>query len=261
MAGLLVLIAIITVLLTVAMPVWRTLDQRAREEELIFRGKQYARAIMLFQRKFANAYPPSLDVLIDQKFLRKKYKDPVNKDADFQLIYQGQLALLQARSGQGSGRGGGTTAPGFQLLQPNGSAAASSSGILAVQGGINGPAPQGGQSGQTGQPSQMAQTGQTAGMTGTTNVAGPLGGIAGVVSKSTATGFRSFNGRSMYNEWLFVWSPQQAGRGGGPGGGRGGGPGPGGQGGRGQGGFGGQGGRGGFGSPGGRGGPGGPGDR
>ncbi len=38
---------------------------REKEAELIFRGNQYARAIGLFQRKFANTSPPTIDVLVD----------------------------------------------------------------------------------------------------------------------------------------------------------------------------------------------------
>ena len=53
------------------MPVWSHATRREREEELIWRGEQYRRAIMLFQRKYANTFPPNLDILVEQKFLRK----------------------------------------------------------------------------------------------------------------------------------------------------------------------------------------------
>ena len=76
MAALLVGITIMAVMMTVAMPVWKQMVQREKEEELVFRGEQIAHSIGMFQRKFANAYPPSIDVLVEQKFLRKKYKDP-----------------------------------------------------------------------------------------------------------------------------------------------------------------------------------------
>ena len=69
---------------------------REKEEELIFRGKQYARAIGLFQRKFANTAPPTIDVLVEQRFLRKKYKDPITND-DFQPIYANQSRNAAAR--------------------------------------------------------------------------------------------------------------------------------------------------------------------
>jgi len=37
-----------------------------------FRGEQYSHAIALFQRKFAISAPPNIDVLVEQRFLRKK---------------------------------------------------------------------------------------------------------------------------------------------------------------------------------------------
>jgi type II secretory pathway pseudopilin PulG len=89
MAALLVTLAIMGVAISVAMPVWRTMVQREKEEELIFRGRQYVRAIRLFQGRYANAYPPSIDTLVEQKFLRKKYKDPMTEDGEFEVLHQG----------------------------------------------------------------------------------------------------------------------------------------------------------------------------
>ena len=91
MVALLVAIAAMAVFASVAMPVWRTVIQRENEEELIFRGQQYVRAIRLFQRKFANAYPPSLDLLVEQRFLRRKYKDPMSNEGDFVIVYQNMI--------------------------------------------------------------------------------------------------------------------------------------------------------------------------
>jgi len=89
MVALLVALSIMAVMLSVALPAWRTLAQRERETELVFRAQQYARAIALFQRKYANAFPPTLDILVEQKFLRKKYLDPVT-GGEFQPLYVGQ---------------------------------------------------------------------------------------------------------------------------------------------------------------------------
>jgi type II secretory pathway pseudopilin PulG len=86
MAALLVALAVMAVMLSVAMPVWRTAVKREKEAELVWRGSQYVRAIALFQRKYANAYPPNLDILVNERFLRRKYKDPLTKDGEFQLI-------------------------------------------------------------------------------------------------------------------------------------------------------------------------------
>lgn len=94
MAALLVGMSVMAVLMGALLPVWSHMATREKEEELIFRGRQYARAIGLYQRKFANTPPPSIDVLVDQRFLRKKYKDPITND-DFQPIYANQQATAQ----------------------------------------------------------------------------------------------------------------------------------------------------------------------
>jgi len=164
MAALLVCLAVIGVIMGMAMPVWRTVVQREREEELIFRGRQYARAIQLFQRKYANAYPPNVDVLVEQRFLRKKYKDPVSKDGEFQILYQSTLAQ----------RPGGVGAQaGAPAMNPTGA----------------------------------GQSGAAAGSSFGTQVAGPQGGVVGVASKSKLRSIRVYDGRSVYNQWQFMWVP------------------------------------------------------
>ncbi len=60
MAALLVGMSVMAVLMSALLPVWTHMATREKEEELIFRGRQYARAIGLFQRKFANTPPPRL---------------------------------------------------------------------------------------------------------------------------------------------------------------------------------------------------------
>ena len=89
MAALLVALAIMAILMSIALPVWRHEARREKEAELVFRGEQYARAIALFKFKNANipnAFPPSIDFLVQNRFLRKKYKDPMTKDGEFVLI-------------------------------------------------------------------------------------------------------------------------------------------------------------------------------
>src|SRR5262245_12129646 len=83
MAALLVALAVMAVLMSVALPVWRHDAQREKEEELIFRGQQYVRAIRLFQSK-TNSLPMRVDDLVQQRFLRKRYKDPITKE-DFEI--------------------------------------------------------------------------------------------------------------------------------------------------------------------------------
>ena len=190
MAALLVGMSVMAIILTAAMPTWSHMVRREKEEELIFRGNQYARAINQYQRKFANASPPSLDVLIEQRLLRKKWKDPlgVDKESEFQMLY--------LSSGMGS------------------------RGLGPAQGGIS----RGMGIGQAGGPSRASGaggSGSTAG--GTTYSTTPSGGIVGVASKNTGQSIKIYKDKQRYNEWQFIGMEmsQQAGPGGGVAGGRG----------------------------------------
>lgn len=115
MAALLVAMAVMGVLMSVAMPSWRQMMQREREAELIFRGEQYARAVALFQRKYAGASPPTIDLLLEQKFLRKRYKDPMTPDGEFQIVCQNTQAAGQAAGANGPS----ARRPGEQATTPS----------------------------------------------------------------------------------------------------------------------------------------------
>jgi type II secretory pathway pseudopilin PulG len=191
MAALLVAMSVIAVVLSVTLPVFSTMARRERETELVFRGQQYARAVNLFQRKYANALPPNVDVLLNERFLRKQYKDPITGE-DFQLVGPGspELALAlnsapaqaqQGRGGQQQGRGGPP------LSQPT--------------------------------LSQQTLSQQTSGRGVQANpvTAGQApGGILGVVSKSKATSLRLYNNRDKYNEWVFIATQMSTAAGTGP---------------------------------------------
>jgi len=195
MAVLLVTLSIMAVMMTVLMPAWKHLGQREKEAELVFRGEQYARALMLFSRKHGpGTTPPSVDLLVQERELRKKFKDPITNE-DFQVVLMGQ---------------GGSTAPGG-----------------TPRGGSPTPSPARGNSTgaqRGGSPVAGAPLGQQGGT-------GGVGGIWGFASKSKDESIRIYKGRTHYNEWVFN-APQQAqapGGGGsvpGIGGGRGGSPGP-----------------------------------
>ena len=66
--------------------------RRQREEEMMWRGKQYVRAIKLYYRKTGH-YPQNLDELqkgvANIHFLRRAYKDPMNNNEDgkWRFIY------------------------------------------------------------------------------------------------------------------------------------------------------------------------------
>ena len=175
MAVLLAGIAIMGIVWTLVVPVWKQSVQREKEAELIFRAGQYARAVALYQRKYANAFPPSVEVLLREKFLRKKYKDPVT-NGEFRYLspidLQSQPGLTTTTpfsNTPGFGNPGGTPPPG-----PGG-----------TRTGGTGPG--------IGGPNTLGPGGPTA---------GPSAGIAAVVSKSTARSIKVFKNRRQYNQWI-----------------------------------------------------------
>jgi type II secretory pathway pseudopilin PulG len=176
LAALLVVIAVMSVVMMVALPTWRHQVQREKEAELIFRGEQYARAIGLYQRKHPGAFPASLDVLVDQKYLRKKYKDPITGE-DFVPLYANEVTAQGAPSGQAGTR---FSADSISVQQTR---AADGRGGMTF----------------TFRENVKAQT------------PGLVGGIIGVASKSTAQSIRLYNGRDRYDQWVFTYtaaSPQ-----------------------------------------------------
>jgi len=85
---LLFLLSVLAVGLMVAYPVWRTQIQREKEEELIFRGKQYVEAIRLYQLKNPGRLPKSFHELQEGKFLRKLFPDPMVPSGAWNIILQ-----------------------------------------------------------------------------------------------------------------------------------------------------------------------------
>jgi hypothetical protein len=135
MATLLVALAVMSVLMSAVLPAWRHQARREKEEELVFRGEQYVRAIQLWERRMGpGSRPPSIDMLVDQRFLRKKYKDPMVEDGEFQLLFVGALEVVQGRGGRGPGGRGGP-APGAGI---GGVATRPGPGVVTSAGGRGG---------------------------------------------------------------------------------------------------------------------------
>ena len=185
MIALLVAMSVMAVMLGVALPSWRTFVQREKEAELVFRGEQYARAITLFQRKYANASPPNLDVLVTERFLRKLYKDPITGD-DFQIVAAG--GALPGDTGTPDTRTPAGMSQALGQLQQ-----------------------------QIQQQAQQAQQARQGGAGAAGRAGGGGIGIMGVTSKSPEKSFRLYRGRDTYNQWVFM-GVQQTARVGGPGG-------------------------------------------
>jgi hypothetical protein len=100
---LLFLLTVMAIGMMVAYPLWKTQMQREKEEELIFRGKQYVEAIRLYQAKTPGKLPTSLQELFDKKFLRKVFADPMVKGGEWNVIMQSGTAAARP----GGGRRGG----------------------------------------------------------------------------------------------------------------------------------------------------------
>ena len=181
MAGLLVALGIMGVVMSMLMPSWSTWAKREREAELIFRGEQYMHAIELYQRQFAGAYPTDVSLLVEQRFLRKAFTDPMT-GAAFQILTQGSVSAAAGPAEPVAGM------PGVTQQQADGRATRVDQGPVA--GGTRASAT----------PFTEAARGMNEGG----------GGIIGVASTSTDTSMALYNGRNRYDEWLFVYLPQTA---------------------------------------------------
>jgi hypothetical protein len=78
--------------------------KRDREQELIHRGTEYARAIKKYYKKFGR-YPSSLEQLENTnqiRFLRRRYKDPLVKDGEWKLLHYGDISMIVGANSVGT---------------------------------------------------------------------------------------------------------------------------------------------------------------
>jgi type II secretory pathway pseudopilin PulG len=228
MAALLMSVAVMAIVMSALLPVWRQQSQREKEAELAFRGEQYARAIYLFTTRNGGMNPPSIDALVQGRYLRKKYRDPMTEDGEFQPLAAGanqpgpqggtqgggpSRGNASLGSGSNPGLGAGASGRGTSTVSGNPIGGGSSQGRGAPSSGL------GGQNPGRGGPSPGLGGGNPGGITG--GVQGG-GGILRVVSKSKEPSIRIYYGAAHYNEWQFIYNRQGrggAGARGGPGGG------------------------------------------
>lgn len=202
--------AMMIVAASAAVPSVLTQGKREKEEDLIWRGEQYARAVKLFYRKNGR-FPTSMDELTkpqnDVRFLRRAYEDPMNtEDGSWRLIYVGANGQLI-----------GSTTRSNALLN------------LPQRPGGAGPSPTGTTGGRppgTGTTGTGTGTGSGSGTgTGTSNAtpgtlgSGPIigGNIIGVASKVAKSSIKVYKGATIYRDWEFIWDPTQDAALGGPG--------------------------------------------
>ncbi len=173
---LLLLVTILSIGLMVAVPVWQTQIQREKEEELIFRGKQYVEAIRIYQLKHPGRFPTQLKELLDEKCIRRLYRDPMTSHGQWNLV------LLQ--SGVGAQR-------------PQARAAVPSSPMPPVsRREARGQA-------QTFSPQRVLIVAEKA----LSSIKDAQ--ILGVVSSSSQKSIRRYNDEESYDKWLFYYGQDQ----------------------------------------------------
>jgi type II secretory pathway pseudopilin PulG len=202
--------------------------KRDREEEMIHRGAQYSRAIRAYYKKFGR-YPTKIEDLestSNLRFLRKRYKDPMNckntKCADFKLLHYGevQMSLSGLRGGAipganplgaAGGLNGSTGFPQTSALAGNNPYAGNSSPVgqpqqppSTVQSGSD-PA-------QPGTAAPGDSTGPGSASPGSNQIASGqiIGGpIIGVAPTSKDPTIREYNKKKKYKDWVFIYDPAQ----------------------------------------------------
>jgi len=216
LAVVVVFTSVLLVGLSEAMINWQKAMQREREEELIFRGKQFIRAIDLWQRKFPNTWPTTIDALLNTnntRFLRKRWKDPITNSTEWRLIKMnpdGSISgltiipsegLLDSNTPGAAGqrRSGTSTSSAFGQSRSSAVSSDPFTSPTATDSSPGNPVTQ-----QT--PARRSSSTSTSSSSSGSPV---LGGICGVASTSKQKTIKSYNGRNRYNEWEFYYVPQQ----------------------------------------------------
>jgi hypothetical protein len=227
------LLAILMLSLTVAAPVIKKEIQRDREVETMHRGKQYARAVKLYYKKFG-AYPPTVDALVKQneiRFLRRKYIDPTTGKEDWKIIRVGQqktqtlgffgqpiggAGALTGTPVAGSSLGGSSTTGGSSLFGSNNAGTGTTDPNAttgAVPTGTTGSAtdPSGGTAVGTagGTAGGAGSSGSSSSATGTGLSGQTFGGgpIIGFSPNSPKQSILVYKKKNHYNEWEFIYDP------------------------------------------------------
>ncbi len=203
---LMMMVTLLLVSLTAALPSIYVQAQREREEELKFRLNEYAKAIHLFQQKFQR-YPRSIDELVKKtngvRFLRHEYKDPMTKSGKWRFIHAtAQGTLIDSKTMNVTAQGGArgllpltSQGPGTQGATPQGNAPQGAAPEGTGQGGAA--------SEETGVPPPTPEQQEKACIQQAEQSSGAGSGfIAGLASCSYKEAIGSFpNGKTHYDEW------------------------------------------------------------
>ncbi len=106
--------AMVAIALYMELPIVVMEAQRQQEQTLIDRGAGYQRAIQVYYRA-QHTYPPTIDALVNtnnQRFLRRRYKDPLTGKDDWRILHMGPAGLADSLVNPVTGNGQGTNSPG-----------------------------------------------------------------------------------------------------------------------------------------------------
>ncbi len=219
----LIMVALIFIGLSVAVPKITTDIQRDKETELYHRGTQYARAVRTYYKKFGR-FPGSIEQLEntnDIRFLRKRYKDPITGKDDWKIIHFGEatvpvLGLFgQPLNGTNTGngtQGGQQGAGGPSMYAPpqnpdgttEGSGDASTGNQNPTGSNMNGSNLNGSNVNGSNVNGASPIGSTPIGSDGMPSGGGP---VVGVASSSTKESIRLFRKQSHYNQWEFIYDP------------------------------------------------------
>lgn len=178
-------IAVLNIMAAASLPLWSHVIRREKEEELIFRGFQYAEAIRVYKMRFGGQPPTRLAELVERepRSIRQLWKDPMTEDGKWRLIFQNQGRELNPQDpNDPNGREGG--------------------GLGGRRGG--GKDPEGGGEGgeQDGEGEGEGEEESSFGKPKEEEV--QIGPILGVRSRSRDASILIFYGRERYDEWEFT---------------------------------------------------------
>jgi len=191
--GLIVTIAIILIVLSVAASKEAFTLRREREEESVHRANQYVRAIQLYYKKFGH-YPATVEQLENNnniRFLRKRYVDPLTGKEDYRVIAVGQNQ---------------TTVKGFFGEPLAGIAGAGLGSIAGMQSGI-GAAGATGSTGASG-PQGLGSAAGIGDPSATSFGGSGVGPFMGVGSSATGNSILTPNEQTTYQTWEFLYDPR-----------------------------------------------------
>jgi type II secretory pathway pseudopilin PulG len=193
LVGVVVAIAILTILLAAVGPSIATILERDREQELVFRGKQYARAILAFQKRYGR-YPNDLEEMFKNRprTIRRLWKDPMCNCDDWKVIIAGTPDAVPMGMGPDvtGGSAPGVT-PGLSATPPPGNRPPSTySNLFGPT-----PPPFPGRGGAP-TPAPTSIFGSSESKT--------TGPIVGVRSRVRRKAVREWRGRAYTDEWRFI---------------------------------------------------------